>query len=367
MQTPKDFTTLLLLALTFFCLVAAAAYSDSLVTEVADSAVELDGHERHLTDSAVEVAAPVRDDHEEHEQPQRGQRPTLMTFLTSWKYIAFYGLAIAAFVLLFTVKINKAVRIGMLVVAFVLFGLDLIFPLHPSPMCAATKLFMFKITNGTFFPQFLGLFLVMIVLSLIARKIFCGWICPLGAIQELVNKIPHKWKIKKFNFAAFNALRLAMLVLFFLTFFAVHAQVRGLAERMEADPNVGLWAAYSAYNVYEPVNFFELLHWQIDTWFVYMAAILVLASLVLYRPFCYSICPIGAISWLLELVTPGRVRVDHKACTKCGDCWEQSPCPTIEKIVEDRKVVPDCTSCGECIPVCPEQAISFTYKTRGRR
>ncbi|MDX9859006.1 MAG: 4Fe-4S binding protein [candidate division Zixibacteria bacterium] len=365
MQTPKDFSVFLLLTLTFFCLLAAAAFPDSLTVDAADSAATLDGHQRHLADSTEEVAAPTRDNHEEHEQAAATKRPTLMTFLTSWKYIWIYILAVVAFVLLFAKKINTTIRVGMLVVAFVLYGLDFIFPLHPSPMCATTKLFMFKFTHGAFFPQFLGLFLVMMALSLVARKIFCGWVCPLGAVQELINKIPHKWHIKNFNFTAFNTLRLALLGLFFLTFFAVSAQVAGLAEQVGGQPGVGMWAAYSAYSVYDPVNFFELLHWQVDTWFIIMSVILVLVSLVLYRPFCYAVCPVGALSWLLERITPGKIRVDHNACTLCGDCSEKSPCPTIGKLVDGKSVVPDCTSCGECIGTCPENAISFSYKSRG--
>ncbi|MBD3402988.1 4Fe-4S binding protein [candidate division GN15 bacterium] len=358
MQTPKDVTLLLLLVLTCFCLCFSASYGDTLPA----------------TDSAAE-AAPIEihehdHDEEESEQAAAGQQerkgpPTVGTFLLSNKFLAFYILAVIAVVLLFKGWISKPVRIGMMVVAFVLFGMEMIFPLHPSPMCATTKLFMFRFTHGAFFPQFLALFGLMIVFSLVARKLFCGWICPLGAIQELVHKIPGVKKFKFFNFTAFNTVRMAFLVLFVLTFFAVVDQVGALAERLGEDSSAGLWAAYSAYSVYAPVNMFELLHWQIDTWFVVMAIVLVGASLVLYRPFCYAICPIGAISWLLERITPGRVRVDHNACTDCGDCSEKSPCPTIGKIVDGKSVVPDCTLCGECIPVCPEKAISFGYKSRG--
>jgi len=308
-----------------------------------------------VTDTVPSVAATAAETQAEPE-------PGFWGSLFIWKFFWFLVLIVIGVILLLTRKINRWVRFALMAVAFVLFGLDHFFPLHPSPMCGITKLFMFKFTWGEFFPVFTALFVAMIVPSLIGRKLFCGWVCPLGALQELINKIPFKPRVKQFNFTAFNSIRMALLAMFVLTFFAVKDHIAYLAESAEADIGSRIWVAFSAYSVYDPVNFFELLHWQIGTLFFIMFAVLIIASLVLYRPFCYAICPIGAITWLLEKIAPGRVRVDLRTCDDCGICVEKSPCPTIAKLKDpNTKAAPDCTSCGECIGACPTDSIRFTF------
>jgi polyferredoxin len=288
--------------------------------------------------------------------------PGLSDFLFTEKYYAFAGMMILGMILLFGRWIGRWVRLGAMVLAFVLFGLDYIFPLHPSPMCAMTKLFMFKFTWGEFFPAFVAVFVAIMVPSVIFRKAFCGWVCPLGAMQELIFRIPFVRKFKNFNFTAFNALRLGLLAMFFLTFFWVMDHVTYLAEYLGEDPSERGWVLFSAYNVYDPINFFHILHWNPDTLFYWGFIILFVASLMLYRPFCYAACPVGALTWLLEKIAPGRIRVDHDLCTECGDCFEASPCPTIKPMVEQSMIaLPDCTSCGECAGACEEGAISFGF------
>lgn len=366
----KNPQTLLLIALTLFLLSAIPFAASAQDTPDTPEIVHDENcpHSQQPDSAALTSATTVDPTAEDPTAPVKEEEIPQMTwlnFLLSGKYLAFLIVAIVAFVLLFGNFINIWVRVIMMVMAFVLFGIDQFYPLHPSPMCAVTKLFMFKFTWGQFFPAFIAMFVAIFLPSLIGRKIFCGWVCPLGAFQELINKIPFPKKIKQFNFTAFNSLRGGLFLLFFLVFFTVKNQITALGEQTGADMTGNIWTAYTSFSVYDPVNFFELLHWSPSTTFWFMLTILVFASLMLYRPFCYAICPIGFLSWLFEKISPGRIRVDMNTCNMCKICITKSPCPTIKPLLEGKSwTLPDCTSCGECINTCPKNSISFGFTSK---
>ena len=248
-------------------------------------------------------------------------------------------------VVLWKGKLTNNLRLGILFVIFFIFAILPALPIgniakglgiHPSPMCIVTKPFLFIYAGKTIPVIFFSLLLSIIILTLLGNKLFCGWVCPIGAIQEIFNRIPLPQKFKlKIPFKVTNTIRISLLVLY-----------------------IGLVLLLGA-GIYDYINPFESLHWHFELWGLVILFIVLIASVVIFRPFCYLVCPLGLITWLFEQISLVKVKVDEDGCTNCGMCVEESPCPAMNAILEGDKMRPDCHACGYCIKSCPENAIEF--------
>jgi len=271
--------------------------------------------------------------------------PNFFSLVFSAKHIVFFLLAGAGLAMLVQRKTGKPWRFGALAASFLLLGgvAVLVVPslsgplgLHPSPMCNLNKLIAFAWLKGRFPPALVAGLAVMLFLSVIARKLFCGWVCPLGSGQELLYMIPGVKKLGNLPFRASNAVR----VLLFLAFL------------------VGLLCF--GVITYDSFNGFEALHWKFAPGAIAVGSAILLASLFYYRPYCYLVCPLGLVTWLVEPLAILRVRVDKSACDGCKACLQQVPCPALAELVAHGSGwTADCCSCGLCLSTCPKGAVVF--------
>jgi polyferredoxin len=269
----------------------------------------------------------------------------------AWKYLVYYFLVAAGLLLLFRGRTKRWPRILLLSLSFVVLGgvivvffpvLDRALGMHPSPMCSLGRLLQMAILRGVYPKMLIVSLSVILGLSLIGKKLFCGWACPLGSLQELVYKIPWIKKVPNLPFLLTNGIRIYLFLAFIL----------GLS-------------IYGVY-LYGGINAFELMHWELDYFQVTLGiGLLLLVSLFYYRPYCYTVCPIGLVSWALERFALMGVRFMEEKCTSCQACVKTAPCPAIEPLIKGKKGwTPDCTSCGACLQACPEGAIQFGFKPK---
>lgn len=111
-------------------------------------------------------------------------------------------IAAAAFVLLLARRMNNRLKVPILLISTFLYGIAANLPLkffagfamHPSPVCSATKSLLY----GFRMPMIATL-AVILFLTLVGPKLFCGWVCPVGAVQELTSMPAENWASEEGN------------------------------------------------------------------------------------------------------------------------------------------------------------------------
>lgn len=290
----------------------------------------------------------------------RKKPPTYMEFLFQPKFIVMLTIGIVVLILLKSRWMSQGLKIAFLLLATLLFGvignvgipLFSSFSMHPSPMCAAAKPFLFG-----FRVPFMAMLTAMAVLTLIGPKLFCGWICPVGAIQELIAMAADKLKIvrRKINYSISYGFRLALFLAFLITGAA------GLITMTYKDQII-------PFNFYDHINPFHGFEFNfgptiLDNLLLYLPFILtVVLAFKIYRPFCHFVCPFGIYAHFLEQIGLFRISLNKTKCTDCKICVKKSPCQAVPAILEASELRPECHSCDECVKVCPENALAYGIK-----
>ncbi len=195
---------------------------------------------------------------------------------------------------------------------------------------------------------------ILMLYGLLLGRTICGWICPLGLIQELFYKIPTP-KLRKNRFThALSYLKYVVLAVFVVIIplaysiqqYPVPAFCKYICPAGTFEGAMGLLS--------NPVNAEKLsiLNILFTRKFVIMVVIL-LSCVFVYRAFCRFLCPLGAIYGLFARISVLGVKVDRTKCTNCGRCVAH--CKMDIRHVGDH----ECIHCASCVDVCPTNAISM--------
>ena len=251
----------------------------------------------------------------------------------------------------------------------------------------------------------------LIFIGAIFGRLICGFLCPFGLIQDLLNKIPFPKKIRTFK--GDKLLRKLKYVIFavfviLLPMFLVDIMGQGSpyfcklicpAGTLEggiplALLNKSMRSALGALYVWKnailvvtiilsiiiyrpfckyicPQGVLEgaiplsignaAIRSALGKLFSFKFGILitvVVLSILFYRPFCKWICPLGAIYSLFNKVSFLHITIENSKCVGCNQC---SRACKMDIDVCRTPNHPECIRCGACIKACPKNAIHYQF------
>ncbi|HEX3044922.1 MAG TPA: 4Fe-4S binding protein [Bacillota bacterium] len=196
----------------------------------------------------------------------------------------------------------------------------------------------------------------LFIFSLFGGRLFCGWVCPAGALQECSGEINGKPVNNRWNWIKFIPFIPWLCFFLFLTFWVGGGfrQIDVLYKRAFGVPIVGVfeWAMY----------------------LMTVAIILVFALAKGKRGFCHFLC------WVSPFMIIGKVIGDSlklpaislktkpESCNSCGLCSRSCPMslPVADLVKTGVIRHSECLLCASCIDSCPQGVIQYRVMSKGR-
>lgn len=192
---------------------------------------------------------------------------------------------------------------------------------------------------------------LLIFFGVLAGRLICGFICPFGFIQDLLNKIPFPVKLKHFKGdRLLRKLKYAVLIIlvivmpicvkltpFFCKYLCPSGTLAGILLALSDTKLFGVFGSLFA-------------------WKACILGIIVFLSILISRPFCKYLCPLGAIYAPFNKISLFKMHLNPSACIGCGKCSK-----VCDMCVDPSKTPnhTECIRCGKCINECPTNALKF--------
>lgn len=193
-------------------------------------------------------------------------------------------------------------------------------------------------------------FILIFTSSLFVGRLWCGWLCPAGGLQDIYFRINNK----NVHIGILNWLKyVAFLSIIFIPLIsAIHSSggLKAIDLFYHTDYGISI-AREGAYVIY----------------MVQIAFITLFAILAGKRGFCHYFCPIAVMPIIGRKIRnlirwPAlHLSADSERCTACGKCSKDCPMGLDISTMVKRRCMEntECILCGCCVDACPSQAIIF--------
>jgi len=181
----------------------------------------------------------------------------------------------------------------------------------------------------------------------------CGWLCPFGFIQDLLNKIPSR----KFNlWAPLRWVKYGVLVVMVILMPLFLLDHYGLGQPWFCKL---LCPAGTLLGALPLISIKPALWTTIGFYFwnkVTILVVIIILAIFIARPFCRILCPLGAFYSLFTRMTLVQLEFTEGNCVQCRSCVRVCPMGVTPHEERDSR---ECIMCLKCLDACHFQALSF--------
>ncbi len=202
----------------------------------------------------------------------------------------------------------------------------------------------------------------MMIIGTIMGRFVCGYLCPFGFFQDMLHKIPSHKLPKTFQGdRLLRKLKYVILIVFVILMPLFFVDVIGQGSPYFCKlicPAGTLEGGIPLVLMNESLR--ETVGW-LYAWKNFLLIVTILASILIYRPFCKYICPLGAIYSIFNPFSIFKYRVNPEKCIHCHACAKE--CKMNVDPVKNANDL-ECIRCGKCKSICPVNAIEYTFLTQ---
>ena len=209
---------------------------------------------------------------------------------------------------------------------------------------------------GFWFSYYVAGFLLAV--GVLLGRFICGFLCPFGLFQELLHKVPMP---KRSLWVPLLYAKYFILLIFVLLLPLLWTDFSGAGRPTFCEyicPAGTLEAGLPLLAVHPE---FRQVLGGLFAWKSLILVLVIIGSMLNYRFFCKSLCPLGAIYGLLNRISLYRLQLRREACVACGKC--RSVCHMGVDPARNPGAA-ECIRCGECVAACPEQALSLGFSIK---
>lgn len=218
------------------------------------------------------------------------------------------------------------------------------------PFGGVETLWSYLSTGGTLHTTNLlnfSILLGVLGMAMLSGRSFCGWICPLGTVQDYIHNLKYRLlpaqqerlSLPKQQPGKINLNSVQQQKLRYLKYFILAAVI-----------GFSVWTVYPPLHSICPAR--ALFSFQLTTPLLWLVLVLfVISSLLVERFSCRYLCPLGAVLAPFNKISPLRLTANRDKCSGCGQC--SSECPMNIQDIPSNLRSSECIQCLNCQDSCP--------------